>query len=269
MNLDKFAVVISSQALTREFGETFVGRTGVCRVTGDIAETQILPDFMVEEFIDGYARVPSHDPAPAALLPFHAELEAVHLIREEAQKLRLIENSTLPANHYRVSAMELGHFFLTLGQGWIDVAISPTLADRLSVREGDRFCLAASNDHQSFCLFYDQHGADLSSDSVSGGLSARFYVADSVFGTVYDLEGVLDRRLSIRYDVRDNRVHFLKNDVLNASGYWSRGLASSQPKDVILVRKPHRQLLADTPLARLAVATADFVCRWTLFFPYR
>lgn len=264
MSLEKFAVVLDSKSLVQEFGPFFVGKSGVCRVSNDMAETQIVPDFMVDGFIGQHPRVPSVGNAAPLLLPFHAEIEALRRIRIEAETLQALESTTLPPFFRRVNAMEFGHLTLRLNDPFLDVEMGASIVERLSLREGDRLSLAVSFDGAGFCLHFDRDGNELTGfEQKEGWLATRFAVPVGMFGTPAEFAAIVGRPLNVPFEIRENRIHFQMGDVLGRKSYWLGEQQAESENDAILDQEVDELI---EPLS--GGSLAYFIGRWSLFFPY-
>jgi hypothetical protein len=265
MSLDKFAVVLSSEFLVAEFGEHFVGKAGLCRVADGQSETQIIPDFMLASLLEGYAVAPERSGYPSVLLPIHAELEGVRLIREEAESLCRIEASSLPPFFRRLSALETGGLLIDLSEGRVSFELRPSLAARLGFRDGDRISLGVSHDGSEFCFYYDRQGHEVSGDE--DGLSVTFQFDPSLFGVALKADVETHYQFSVPYEIRDSRIHFLKTDITrNYTVLSSEADAPASERAMPQERVERPRAKPETLSIRDRLVS--FTGRWMLLFPY-
>jgi hypothetical protein len=269
MNLDRFAIIIADQCLVNEFGDKFVGRIGICRVTDGVSETQIVPSYMLDELLDGFAVTPKRAPYPSVLIPFHAELEGIRLIRQEALKLSQIESSGLPDFFHRINAMESGSFAMKLSEAEVSFYLAASLVQRLGLRDGDRMSFAGSNDGSEFCLYYDKQGNDLSLNEPEGEeLRVTFYMSASHFSVTGNVEDFSTQPIHLPFEIREQRIHFLKSDVLRnilfMSGEQTAKLANATVVDAFPSFPRENEAVHQGLSGRFSLAVGD----WALYFPF-
>ncbi len=266
MSIDKFALVIGDKFLVAEYGERFVGKLGICRVTDGVSETQIVPAYMSAALLEGYSVSPSFADYPTALLPLHAELEAVRLIRQEAAKVAQIESAVIPAFFHRLNAMESGLLTMSLSDTEVSFSMAKSLIDRLALRDGDRLSLAASNDGSEFCLYYDKSGNDISQEK-GEELQVTYYIPSSYFGLSDGIAG-FSLQIQLPFELREQRVHFLKADVTRMLSFRSQEEAAGRTNDRIVATLPlggRRQVIERLRfMDRLSMAVGD----WGLYLPF-
>jgi hypothetical protein len=268
MNLDRFAIVIADQFLVNEFGDKFVGKSGICRVTDGVSETQVIPSYMLDELLTGFAVTPELPGYPPVLLPIHAELEGIRLIRQEALKLSQIESSGLPDFFHRINAMESGSFAMKLSEAEVSFYLAASLAQRLGLRDGDRMSFAGSNDGSEFCLYYDKQGNDLSLNEPEGELRVTFYMSASHFSVQGNVEDFSTQPIHLPFEIREQRIHFLKSDVLRnvlfMSGEQTAKLANAAVVDAFPIFPREKAAVHQSLSDRFSLAVGG----WALYFPF-
>jgi hypothetical protein len=268
MSLDKFAIVISDQFLVAEYGDKFVGKCGVCRVTEGVSETQIIPSYMLDDLLEGFSVTPELPGYPSVLLPFHAELEGVRLVRQEALKLVQIESVGLPDFFHRINAMESGSFSMKLSENDVSFHLAPSLIDRLGLRDGDRVSFAGSNDGSEFCLYYDTRGNDLSLHEASGELRATFYISASHFSIADSIQDFSTQPIHLPFEIRDHRIHFLKSDVLRNILFFSNEQAARVSNAAAVETLPKFQREQEIVYKSLKDRFVQAVGDCALYFPF-
>lgn len=175
-------VLYPSHALLAEFGESFAGQCGVCLLAEDRSSTAIIPESSLLDFCGSADIVPYRGHGPLRTIPFEDEMKAYSLIRDEAAKLKALQEVAMPPSFFKPFGLLHGLLSFRIGDGRLDLAVSPALAEIVGWRAGDVVSLGQSFDKPLFVLLFDPNGHTIDGedelrvsfpiDSVSLGLAS-------------------------------------------------------------------------------------------------